>query len=108
MTLIMVFSKQSFLVLALCRLLDRVPEGTPFIVLCFITRSVDAVGFAAAMTSSFAVSAKVFPNNIATVLVSLAHPCLGGMLLRYKNHEPTKEHCCPGLFISVVLGELWS
>lgn len=52
-------------------LLDRVPSGAPFIALCFIVRSVDAVGFAAAMTSSFAVTAKIFPNNVATVLGSL-------------------------------------
>ncbi|XP_029901007.1 MFS-type transporter SLC18B1 [Myripristis murdjan] len=52
-------------------LLDRAPAGASFITLCFIIRSVDALGFAAAMTSSFAVSAKVFPNNIATVLGSL-------------------------------------
>uniref|UniRef100_A0A8B9LRH2 Solute carrier family 18 member B1 n=1 Tax=Astyanax mexicanus TaxID=7994 RepID=A0A8B9LRH2_ASTMX len=48
--------------------LDRAPEGTVFIVLCFVIRSVNAVGFAAAVTSSFAVSAKVFPHNIATIL----------------------------------------
>ncbi|XP_061700467.1 MFS-type transporter SLC18B1 isoform X2 [Syngnathoides biaculeatus] len=52
-------------------LLDRVPAGPVFIALCVIVRSVDAVGFAAAMTSSFALSAKVFPNNVATVLGSL-------------------------------------
>ncbi|XP_054653129.1 MFS-type transporter SLC18B1 isoform X4 [Dunckerocampus dactyliophorus] len=52
-------------------LLDRVPAGPAFIALCIIVRSVDAVGFAAAMTSSFALSAKVFPNNVATVLGSL-------------------------------------
>ncbi|XP_062325229.1 MFS-type transporter SLC18B1 isoform X3 [Osmerus eperlanus] len=77
-------------------LLDRVPEGTPFIVLCFIIRSVDAVGFAAAMTSSFAVSAKVFPNNIATVLGSLEiftglglilGPPLGGWLYQSFGYE---------------------
>ncbi|KAG7509965.1 MFS-type transporter SLC18B1 [Solea senegalensis] len=52
-------------------LLDRVPAGPAFISLCFIVRSVDALGFAAAMTSSFAVTAKIFPNNVATVLGSL-------------------------------------
>ncbi|XP_061551823.1 MFS-type transporter SLC18B1 isoform X1 [Phycodurus eques] len=52
-------------------LLDRVPGGPVFIALCIIVRSVDAVGFAGAMTSSFALSAKVFPNNVATVLGSL-------------------------------------
>ncbi|XP_012693506.2 MFS-type transporter SLC18B1 isoform X2 [Clupea harengus] len=49
-------------------LLDRAAAGTQFIVLCFVIRSVNAVGFAAAMTASFAILAKVFPNNIATVL----------------------------------------
>uniref|UniRef100_A0A3P9ISU3 Solute carrier family 18 member B1 n=1 Tax=Oryzias latipes TaxID=8090 RepID=A0A3P9ISU3_ORYLA len=52
-------------------LLDRVPAGPTFIALCFIVRSVDAVGFAAAMTSTFAMTAKIFPNNVATVLGSL-------------------------------------
>ncbi|KAM9341078.1 MFS-type transporter SLC18B1 [Symphorus nematophorus] len=52
-------------------LLNRVPAGAAFITLCFIVRSVDAVGFAAAMTSSFAMTAKIFPNNVATVLGSL-------------------------------------
>ncbi|XP_015251455.1 PREDICTED: MFS-type transporter SLC18B1 [Cyprinodon variegatus] len=52
-------------------LLDRAPSGAPFITLCFIVRSMDAVGFAAAMTSTFAMTAKIFPNNVATVLGSL-------------------------------------
>ncbi|XP_070776524.1 MFS-type transporter SLC18B1 [Enoplosus armatus] len=52
-------------------LLDRVPSGSLFITLCFVVRSIDAVGFAAAMTSSFALTAKIFPNNVATVLGSL-------------------------------------
>uniref|UniRef100_UPI0037E81BEA MFS-type transporter SLC18B1 n=1 Tax=Semicossyphus pulcher TaxID=241346 RepID=UPI0037E81BEA len=52
-------------------LLDRVPAGTPFITLCFIVRSIDALGFAAAMTSTFSMTAKIFPNNVATVLGSL-------------------------------------
>ncbi|XP_028251527.1 MFS-type transporter SLC18B1 [Parambassis ranga] len=52
-------------------LLDRVPEGSVFITLCFVVRSIDAVGFAGAMTSSFAMTAKIFPDNVATVLGSL-------------------------------------
>lgn len=52
-------------------LLNRVPAGSAFITLCFVVRSVDAIGFAAAMTSSFAMTAKIFPNNVATVLGSL-------------------------------------
>uniref|UniRef100_A0A8C5DL76 Major facilitator superfamily (MFS) profile domain-containing protein n=1 Tax=Gouania willdenowi TaxID=441366 RepID=A0A8C5DL76_GOUWI len=52
-------------------LLDRVPAGPVFISLCFIVRSIDAVGFAGAMTSTFAMTAKIFPDNVATVLGSL-------------------------------------
>ncbi|KAF1374590.1 hypothetical protein PFLUV_G00230670 [Perca fluviatilis] len=52
-------------------LLNRVPAGPIFITLCFVVRSIDALGFAAAMTSSFAMTAKIFPNNVATVLGSL-------------------------------------
>lgn len=52
-------------------LLNQVPAGPAFITLCFVVRSVDAIGFAAAMTSSFALTAKIFPNNVATVLGSL-------------------------------------
>ncbi|TDG99101.1 hypothetical protein EPR50_G00207360 [Perca flavescens] len=52
-------------------LLNRVPAGPIFITLCFVVRSIDALGFAAAMTSSFALTAKIFPNNVATVLGSL-------------------------------------
>ncbi|XP_036398582.1 MFS-type transporter SLC18B1 [Megalops cyprinoides] len=77
-------------------LLDKVPGTVNFVVLCFIIRSVDAVGFAAAMTSSFAISAKVFPNNIATVLGSLEiftglglilGPPLGGLLYQSFGYE---------------------
>ncbi|XP_045579615.1 MFS-type transporter SLC18B1 isoform X3 [Salmo salar] len=77
-------------------LLDKVPDGATFIILCFIIRSVDAVGFSAAMTSSFAVSAKVFPNNIATVLGSLEiftglglilGPPIGGWLYQSFGYE---------------------
>ncbi|XP_068436789.1 MFS-type transporter SLC18B1 isoform X2 [Clinocottus analis] len=52
-------------------LLDRVPSGAPFISMCFIVRSIDALGFAAAMTSTFAMTGKIFPNNVATLLGSL-------------------------------------
>lgn len=71
-----------------CRLLDRAPEGPVFITLCFIVRSVDAVGFAGAMTSSFALTAKIFPDNVATVLVRVDNPCLSGIR---QNHEKTKK-----------------
>ncbi|KAF3700949.1 MFS-type transporter SLC18B1 Solute carrier family 18 member B1 [Channa argus] len=51
-------------------LLDRAPAGPAFITMCFIVRSFDAVGFAAAMTSSVALTAKIFPNNVATVVTT--------------------------------------
>ncbi|XP_042301358.1 MFS-type transporter SLC18B1 isoform X2 [Sceloporus undulatus] len=77
-------------------LLDRAPDGPIFIGLCFLVRAVDAIGFAAAMTSSFSILAKAFPNNIATVLGSLEiftglglvlGPPLGGFLYQSFGYE---------------------
>uniref|UniRef100_A0A8C1SIK6 Solute carrier family 18 member B1 n=1 Tax=Cyprinus carpio TaxID=7962 RepID=A0A8C1SIK6_CYPCA len=76
--------------------LDQVSDGTIFIMLCFITRCVNAIGFSAAVTSSFAVSAKVFPDNIATVLGFMEiftglglilGPPLGGWLYQSFGYE---------------------
>ncbi|KAJ3612918.1 hypothetical protein NHX12_019175 [Muraenolepis orangiensis] len=76
--------------------LDRAPSGTIFITLCFIVRSVDAMGFAAAMTSSLALASKIFPNNIATILGSLEMfsglglllgPPLGGWMYQAAGYE---------------------
>ncbi|CAL8300491.1 unnamed protein product [Boreogadus saida] len=76
--------------------LDRAPSGTVFIALCFIVRSIDAIGFAAAATSSVALASKVFPNNVATVLGSLEMftglglilgPPLGGWLYQAYGYE---------------------
>ncbi|XP_056624639.1 MFS-type transporter SLC18B1 [Triplophysa dalaica] len=76
--------------------LDQVSDGTVFIVLCFITRCINAVGFSAAVTSSFAISAKVFPDNIATVLGFMEiftglglilGPPLGGWLYQSFGYE---------------------
>ncbi|XP_039897640.1 MFS-type transporter SLC18B1 isoform X1 [Simochromis diagramma] len=76
--------------------LDRAPAGPIFISLCFIVRSLDAVGFGAAMTSAFAMTAKIFPNNVATVLGSLEiftglglilGPPLGGWLYQSFGYE---------------------
>lgn len=49
--------------------LDQLPEGPIFIVMCFLVRIVDAIGFGAAITASSSILAKAFPNNVATVLV---------------------------------------
>ncbi|XP_028653565.2 MFS-type transporter SLC18B1-like isoform X1 [Erpetoichthys calabaricus] len=77
-------------------LLDKIPNEIPFILMCIIIRSIDAVGFAASMTSSFAIIAKAFPNNIATVLGCLEifsglglilGPPLGGFLYQSFGYE---------------------
>ncbi|XP_025928588.1 MFS-type transporter SLC18B1 isoform X4 [Apteryx rowi] len=76
--------------------LDKVPSGTVFISLCFLVRAMDAMGFAAAMTASFSILAKAFPNNIATVMGSLEiftglglvlGPPLGGFLYQSFGYE---------------------
>ncbi|XP_073431941.1 MFS-type transporter SLC18B1-like isoform X4 [Dendrobates tinctorius] len=76
--------------------LDKASEGTVFIALCFLVRSVDAVGFGASITSSFAILAKAFPNNIATVMGSLEvfsglglvlGPPIGGVLYQSFGYE---------------------
>ncbi|XP_068003366.1 MFS-type transporter SLC18B1 isoform X1 [Melanerpes formicivorus] len=77
-------------------MLDKVPSGPMFIGLCFLVRSMDALGFAAAMTASFSILTKAFPNNIATVLGSLEiftglglvlGPPLGGFLYQSFGYE---------------------
>ncbi|XP_069091276.1 MFS-type transporter SLC18B1 isoform X2 [Pleurodeles waltl] len=77
-------------------MLDKAADGTPFIVLCFVVRAVDAIGFGAAMTASFSILAKAFPNNIATVLGTLEiftglglvlGPPIGGFLYQTFGYE---------------------
>lgn len=43
----------------------------PFIALSFVIRIVEATGNAAFLTASFAIIAKEFPNNVATMFVSI-------------------------------------
>lgn len=54
-------------------LLDQVPEGPVFIAMCFLLRITDAISFEAAITASSSIVAKAFPNNVATVLVSILY-----------------------------------
>ncbi|NXC48463.1 S18B1 protein, partial [Penelope pileata] len=77
-------------------MLDKVPSGPVFIGFCFLVRAVDAIGFEAAMTASFSILAKAFPNNIATVIGSLEiftglglvlGPPLGGFLYQSFGYE---------------------
>ncbi|XP_052386345.1 MFS-type transporter SLC18B1-like [Carassius gibelio] len=95
--------------------LDRVSDGTVFIVLCFITRCINAIGFSAAVTSSFAVLAKVFPDNIATVLGFMEiftglglilGPPLGGWLYQSFGYEIPFVFTGCLLFVTVPLN-LW-
>jgi len=47
------------------------PDGTPFIVMCFLTRSVEGLGCSALVTALFAILAHEFPEHVITVMVSL-------------------------------------
>ncbi|KAM9316680.1 MFS-type transporter SLC18B1 [Gastrophryne carolinensis] len=76
--------------------LDQAPDGTVFIVMCFLVRAVDAVGFGAAITASFSILAKSFPNNIATAMGCLEiftglglvlGPPIGGILYQTFGYE---------------------
>lgn len=97
-----------------CRLLDRVPSGPPFIALCFVVRSIDALGFAAAMTSTFAMTAKIFPNNVATVLVSADESCVRQaccLAIRIRGRqEKHYSSCCFPPFLPApwkIINNLW-
>ncbi|XP_022324412.2 MFS-type transporter SLC18B1-like isoform X2 [Crassostrea virginica] len=70
-------------------LLDRSPDGTTYIVMCFLCRTIEAVGCSMFVTASFAIIAHVFPENVATVfglletfsgLGLIAGPAVGGAL----------------------------
>ncbi|XP_071114196.1 MFS-type transporter SLC18B1-like [Haliotis cracherodii] len=52
-------------------LLDRSPSGTIFIVMCFLCRSVEALGCSAFITASFAIVANSFPDHVTTVFGTL-------------------------------------
>ncbi|XP_060046423.1 MFS-type transporter SLC18B1 isoform X3 [Erinaceus europaeus] len=76
--------------------LDQVPDGPVFIAMCFLLRIADAISFSAAITASFSILAKTFPNNVATVLGSLETfsglglvlgPPLGGFLYQSFGYE---------------------
>lgn len=58
------------------RLLDKSPDGTTYIVMCFLCRTVEALGCSMFVTASFAIIANVFPDNVATVFVSMYSPSL--------------------------------
>ncbi|XP_037699907.1 MFS-type transporter SLC18B1 isoform X2 [Choloepus didactylus] len=86
--------------------LDQVPAGPVFIVMCFLVRVADAISFAAAITASFSLLAKAFPNNLATVLGTLEifsglglvlGPPFGGFLYQSFGYE------VPFIFLGCVV-----
>ncbi|KAM5165349.1 MFS-type transporter SLC18B1 [Mantella aurantiaca] len=77
-------------------LLDKIPDSTVFTVMCFLVRSVDAVGFGASITASFSILAEAFPNNVATAMGFLEMftglglvlgPPIGGLLYQAFGYE---------------------
>ncbi|XP_061173558.1 MFS-type transporter SLC18B1-like [Saccostrea echinata] len=69
--------------------LDKSPDGTIYIVMCFLCRTIEALGCSMFLTASFAIIATVFPDNVATVfsvletfsgLGMIAGPAVGGAL----------------------------
>jgi len=51
------------------RFVDGSPDGVPFAVICLMVRVVEAIGAAALVTSSYAIVANTFPNNVAAMFV---------------------------------------
>ncbi|KAM9665211.1 LOW QUALITY PROTEIN: MFS-type transporter SLC18B1 [Trichechus inunguis] len=73
-----------------------IPEGPVFIAVCFLVRVADVISFTGALTASFSILVKAFPNNVATVLWSLEifsqlglvlGPPLGGFLYQSFGYE---------------------
>ena len=50
--------------------MEQSPPGTPFIVLSLLTRSIEALGSAAFLTSGRAIASNIFPDNVAMIYVS--------------------------------------
>lgn len=75
-------------------------DVTLFIVYCFVFRIFLAIGCTASATASFAVTAMVFPDNVATVfglletatgLGMMVGPALGGVLYQVMASAATAE-----------------
>jgi len=62
------------------RFVDGSPDGVPFAVICLMVRVVEALGAAALITSSFAIIANTFPDNVTA------------MFVRTHNHTHTHAH----------------
>jgi len=69
--------------------LDRIPNGTVFMVISIVVRSVEAVGNSGFLTAIFSMIAKEFPDRVATMFATLEAffgvglifgPSIGGIL----------------------------
>ncbi|XP_061173557.1 MFS-type transporter SLC18B1-like [Saccostrea echinata] len=69
--------------------LDKSPNGTTYIVMCFLCRTIEGIGCSLFVTASFAIIATVFPDHVATVfgvletfsgLGLIVGPAVGGAL----------------------------
>ncbi|TKR80659.1 hypothetical protein L596_014698 [Steinernema carpocapsae] len=76
--------------------MNLMPSGLPFFLTSLILRCIEAVGDAAFVTSSFAISAKSFPGRIATIvgimetfagLGYMLGPVVGGVLYEYGGFQ---------------------
>ncbi|XP_037078749.1 MFS-type transporter SLC18B1-like [Pollicipes pollicipes] len=52
-------------------ILDVFSDTAPFLVSCFVVRTIEACGYASFLTASFTIIAKEFPDNVATTFASL-------------------------------------
>lgn len=50
--------------------LDRMPDGLPFIISAFVVRIFEGVGAASFLTSSYTIIAGEFPERVAVMFVS--------------------------------------
>lgn len=57
------------------RILDRAPDGLPFILLAFFVRILEGVGAASFLTASYTIMAGEFPDRVATIFVSMKPFC---------------------------------
>ena len=51
-------------------MLEWCPHGVVYIVMCFVVRSIEALGSAASMTATSTIGAVTFPQHISTVMGS--------------------------------------
>ncbi|XP_077989873.1 MFS-type transporter SLC18B1-like [Glandiceps talaboti] len=93
------------------RFLDRLEKGTEFVAYCFLVRGVEALGASASYTSSYAIMAKDFPDNLATVvgiseiftgLGFMIGPPLGGYLYQVSGY--TVPFASLGTFTLIIAG----